>query len=236
MVTEGERDFRVREMLWVVHHLLPKGKRTRVWGGAFLIWFLLMLGTPKISHSPKHHLFSDMRNFLGVPNTLNVITNFPFLIIGVLGFVLCLQHSFFVISLRGEIWGWAIFYAGIASMAFGSAYYHLKPDDSRVLWDTLPMMIAFSGLFASLVFERVGVRIGFTCLFALLLLALISIACERNFNDLRWCMMFQLIPCIGIPCMAFLYPPKYTHSRYWHCATDWVNLKSVHEDSRQESG
>lgn len=31
----------------------------------------------------------------GVPNTLNVITNFPFLIVGVLGFVLCLQGSYF---------------------------------------------------------------------------------------------------------------------------------------------
>lgn len=30
-----------------------------------------------------------------MPNTLNVMTNFPFLIIGVLGFVLCVGGSFF---------------------------------------------------------------------------------------------------------------------------------------------
>ncbi|BBG95086.1 Alkaline phytoceramidase [Prunus dulcis] len=40
--------------------------------------------------------------------------------------------------LPGEVWGWALFYAGITGLAFGSAYYHLKPDDSRVTWDTLP--------------------------------------------------------------------------------------------------
>lgn len=27
-------------------------------------------------------------------------------------------------------------------MAFGSAYYHLKPDDDRVMWDTLPVRIS----------------------------------------------------------------------------------------------
>jgi len=31
----------------------------------------------------------------GVPNTLNVITNFPFLLVGVVGFVLSLQGCFF---------------------------------------------------------------------------------------------------------------------------------------------
>ena len=42
-------------------------------------------------------------------------------------------------SLRGEMWGWVLFYAGIAAAAFGSAYYHLKPDDDRVIWDKLPV-------------------------------------------------------------------------------------------------
>lgn len=46
-------------------------------------------------------------------------------------------------SLQGEILGWTLFYAGIAGVAFGSAYYHLKPDDSRVVWDTLPVSTTF---------------------------------------------------------------------------------------------
>ncbi|OMO66943.1 hypothetical protein CCACVL1_20907, partial [Corchorus capsularis] len=151
-----------------------------------------------------------------VPNTLNVITNFPFLIVGILGFVLSLGGgSFFNISLRGEVWGWVLYYGGIASVAFGSAYYHLKPDDNRVMWDTLPMMIAYSSLCSSFVLERLGERIGLSCLFSLLVLAVLSTCYARTFNDLRLCMTFQLIPCIAIPIMTFLFPPKYTHSRYW---------------------
>ncbi|KAF3447533.1 hypothetical protein FNV43_RR12719 [Rhamnella rubrinervis] len=194
-------------------------KRSRIWGGALLFWLLFMLVTPKISHSPKHHLYADMRNFLGVPNTLNVITNFPFLVVGVLGFVFCIRGDFFNISLRGEVWGWALFYAGTAWVAYGSAYYHLKPGDSRVMWDTLPMMVAYSSLFSSFLVERVGKKIGLSCLFALLFAALLSTAYERTYNDLRLCMMFQLIPCIAIPGMTYVFRPKYSHSKYWLWAT-----------------
>ncbi|KAH7523817.1 hypothetical protein FEM48_Zijuj06G0052200 [Ziziphus jujuba var. spinosa] len=178
-----------------------------------------MLATPKIPHSPKHHHFADMRNFFGVPNTLNVVTNFPFLVVGVLGFVLCVRGDLFTISLQGEVWGWALFYAGTAWLAYGSAYYHLKPSDSRVMWDSFPMMVAYSSLFSSFIVERVGEKIGLSCLFALLFGAFLSTAYERTYNDLRLCMMFQLIPCIAIPGMAFVFRPKYTHSKYWLWAT-----------------
>lgn len=116
----------------------------------------------------------------GVPNTLNVLTTFPFLLVGVPGLVLCLSGCCFGIrfdhprvlvlslsyfndvktkkemvligSLRGEMWGWAFFYAATATAAFGSAYYHLRPDDDRVVWDKLPVFPSPSLFFSSLSF------------------------------------------------------------------------------------
>ncbi|KAF5467986.1 hypothetical protein F2P56_012184 [Juglans regia] len=202
-------------MVWAVNQQIARGKRTRIWGGALLCLLCLMLATPKIPRSPKNHIFADMRNFLGVPNTLNVITNFPFLVVGVLGFVLSLQGNFFNISLPGEVWGWALFYAGIAGVAFGSAYYHMKPDDSRVMWDTLPMMIAYSSVYSSFIVERVGLRIGLSSQCTLLLVAFLSAAYGRAYNDLRLCMAFQLIPSIAIPGMTYVFRSQYTHARYW---------------------
>lgn len=35
--------------------------------------------------------------------------------------------------------GWAIFFFGVTATAFGSAYYHLRPNDSRLVWDRLPV-------------------------------------------------------------------------------------------------
>ena len=55
------------------------------------------------------------------------------ILIGLFGNWLC--------SSRAEVWVWALYYAGMTSVAFGSSYYHLKPDDNRVIWDTLPVSI-----------------------------------------------------------------------------------------------
>ncbi|KAG5030821.1 hypothetical protein AAZX31_06G048400 [Glycine max] len=195
---------------------------SRIWGATFLCCMCLIFFTPRIPRSPKHHQFVDMRNLLdspGVPNTLNVMTNFPFLVVGVLGLVLALEGGVFNISSQGEVWTWALFYAGIAGVAFGSAYYHLKPDDHRVLWDTLPMMVAFSSLLSSLVVERLGQRIGLCCMFALNLAAFLCVVYERIYNDIRFCMMFQLTLPLAIPVIAVLYRSKYTHSRYWFIST-----------------
>lgn len=43
----------------------------------------------------------------------------------------------------------------------------------------LQMMIAFSSVFSSFIVERVGDKIGLSCLFALLFVAFLSIAYER---------------------------------------------------------
>ncbi|CAN7068530.1 unnamed protein product, partial [Brassica rapa subsp. trilocularis] len=215
---------REREVLMVLltNQQIGTWKRKRILVGSLLIcWLILMFFTPKVPlHSFRHHVFADKRNFMaGVPNTLNVMTNFPFLIIGVLGFVLCLGGSFFNISLKGEIWGWTLFYASVSSLAFGSAYYHLKPDDNRIVWDTLPILIAYSSLFSSFLVERAGERVGLSCLVLLLFISVFSVAYARVFNDLRLCLTFQLIPCLVIPVMTVLLPPKYTHSRFWLLAT-----------------
>uniref|UniRef100_A0A0E0JF77 Pentatricopeptide repeat-containing protein n=1 Tax=Oryza punctata TaxID=4537 RepID=A0A0E0JF77_ORYPU len=166
-----------------------------------------------------------MRNLLGVPNTLNVLTAYPLLLAGVPGLVLCLCGSgCFGISLRWEALGWFLFYAGNVAAAFGSAYYHLKPDDDRLIWDRLPMMISASSMLSILVIERVDERAGLSCLLLLLSLILVSSACERVLDDMRLWVVLNSAPCIAIPAMLFLFPPKYTHSRFWFLATGFYLL------------
>ncbi|KAL0802503.1 hypothetical protein Bca101_057679 [Brassica carinata] len=52
----------------------------------------------------------------------------------------------FFCSLKGEILGWTLFYAAVSSLAFGSGYYHLKPDDNRIAWDSLPVRFSHLSL------------------------------------------------------------------------------------------
>ena len=60
--------------------------------------------------------------------------------------------------------GWFLFYAGNVAAAFGSAYYHLKPDDDRLIWDRLPVSEYYflAVIFSSSVYSFLGV---FKCFF-----------------------------------------------------------------------
>lgn len=66
-------------------------------------------------------------------------------------------HFVELCSLRWEALGWFLFYAGNAAAAFGSAYYHLKPDDDRLIWDRLPVSEYF---FLAVIFSLGVFRFG----------------------------------------------------------------------------
>lgn len=58
---------------------------------------------------------------------------------GYVPFFLAFYLKICVKSLQGELWGWTCFFIGVAAVAFGSSYYHLKPNDARLVWDRLPV-------------------------------------------------------------------------------------------------
>ncbi|XP_050209789.1 uncharacterized protein LOC126660367 [Mercurialis annua] len=199
------------------------------WGVALLCFIILMIVTPAIPQSQEYHDFADQRQFLGIPNALNVVSNFPFLVIGVVGFVLCYYGNYFKLSLQGELWGWTCFYVGVAAVAFGSGYYHLKPDDARLVWDRLPMTVAFTSIIAIFIIERIDERRGTISIIPLVLAGIVSIAYWRFFDDLRPYAVVQFVPCIAIPLMAILLPPMYTHSSFWLWAAGFYLLAKVEE-------
>ena len=46
---------------------------------------ILLLFLPPIKQSVLYHSFSDEKELMGIPNFLNVVSNLPFLIVGILG-------------------------------------------------------------------------------------------------------------------------------------------------------
>ncbi|KAG8473643.1 hypothetical protein CXB51_035531 [Gossypium anomalum] len=156
-------------------------KRTLyVWGVAILCFVVLMIVTPAIPQSQEYHKFADQREFFGIPNTLNVISNFPFLVIGVIGLVLCFYKNYFKFSLQGELWGWTCFFIGVAAVGVGSSYYHLDPNDARLVWDRLPMTIAFTSIMAIFIIERIDEQKGTISIIPLLLAGVVSILYWRQ--------------------------------------------------------
>ncbi|XP_039850870.1 uncharacterized protein LOC120709324 [Panicum virgatum] len=202
-------------------------KKWLAWAVAAVIFVVLMLVTPAIPQNEDYHDFADQRTlFLGIPNTLNVISNTPFFFVGVTGLILCHYKDYF--RLRGSCC-WTLFFAGVTAVAFGSSYYHNNPNDATLVWDRLPMTIAFTSIMAIFMIERVDERAGAKSLAPLVIAGALSILYWSYFDDLRPYAVVQFVPCIAIPVMAIVIPPMYTHSSYWLWAAGFYLLAKVEE-------
>jgi len=169
-----------------------------------------------IPQEASYHRFAgDQRSWLGMPRAANVLSNAPFLVIGVLGIALAWRRRAAFLD-SAEVWPYFTFFVGIALTAFGSAYYHLDPTNPRLVWDRLPITMAFMALFAALIGERVGVRAGLLLLGPLMAFGLASVYYwtfgeARGHGDLRPYYFVQIYPLLAIPLLLALFPPRYTH-------------------------
>ncbi|PNY10115.1 hypothetical protein L195_g006684 [Trifolium pratense] len=151
-----------------------KNQTAQIWLIAVTSLYLFMKLTPSIPQPQMYHDFADKRQFFGIPNALNVISNFPFMVIGLIGLMLCHRRNYFNFSVQGELWGWTCFYAAVTSVGFGSSYYHLGPNDNGLVCDRLPMTVAFASLVAILIIERIDANKGTISIFPLIMIAMIS--------------------------------------------------------------
>lgn len=134
--------------------------------------------------------YADSRPLLGVPNFLNVVSNLPFLLVGIAGLVLCVRTPRTAPALAS----WRVFYAGLLLTCFGSGFYHLAPSDATIVWDRLGMVVAFVGLAAALIAESARVAISASVLAIALLVGALSVLWWSASGDLRLYAWVQLAP------------------------------------------
>lgn len=216
----------------------------RIYPGRLLILAALafaalavLASRPPFPQSLEYHNFADDRTFLCVPNLLNVVSNLPFLFVGVSGlwFVLHRRTGSGTAFLDpSERWPFVLFFLGVGLTAFGSSYYHLQPNNARLLWDRLPMAVAFVSLFAAVLGERIDVKLGVHLLGPLVLLGLGSVLywhwTERcGCGDLRPYYFVQFYPMLALPLLLLLLPPRYTRTSDLFVALGWYVLAKVCE-------
>ena len=103
-----------------------------------------------VPQDPAYHLFADGRTLLAVPNFWNVASNIPFLFVGWMG--LRYLHGNRPPTMTPVLHTcYQVFFLGVFLTGFGSSYYHLAPDNATLVWDRLPMTIAFMGFFAAII-------------------------------------------------------------------------------------
>jgi len=177
---------------------------------------LLLL--PPIPQDQNYHDFADQRTLLRIPHFWNVVSNTPFIVIGAVGLWPLRRGPAIV-----------ILFLGILLTGFGSAYYHLDPDDSTLFWDRLPMAIAFMTILAMAVGERLDAKTGAILLWPLIAIGVLSILLWRWTGDLRPYGWVQFFPCLVLPVLFLRFPPKYSCTSYWLIAAALYVLAKLFE-------
>jgi hypothetical protein len=187
----------------------------------FTVASLIALATQdKIPQDIAYHNFSDFRTLLAVPNFWNVLSNLPFLIVGYLGlYKLFVKKNLLIIEQMKA--AYALLFFGVFLVAFGSGYYHLSPNNQTLVWDRLPMTIAFMAMFAIIIAEFISARVGKALLWPLLFAGVASvfywhITELQGLGDLRFYAFVQFYPMLVMPVILLYFKSRFNQlNAYW---------------------
>jgi hypothetical protein len=181
-----------------------------------------VLAGPPVAQPLAYHNMADQRSWLGIPNAWNVLSNLPFAVIGVLGLVAIFGSN---VERRvpfrdsWERWPYAALFTGVALTSVGSSYYHLAPDNARLVWDRLPMTIGFMGLVTAVLAERVSLPLARWLFTPLLAVGAASVGYWywselQGAGDLRLYLLVQFGSLLMVVLLLTLYPARYGGDRY----------------------
>jgi hypothetical protein len=133
-----------------------------------------ILFIPPIAQPLDYHEFADARTLFGVPNFWNVMSNVPFLLVGILGLVEVVRNKY-AGGLPSQRFAYGVFFAGVAVVCLGSGYYHWSPSNATLAWDRLPMAVAFMAFVSIVVSEHIDEHVGKALLWPLIVVGVASV-------------------------------------------------------------
>jgi hypothetical protein len=182
-----------------------------------------------IPQPPGYHRFADQRPFFGIPHFLDVASNFPFLVAGLVGLYNALKGEGARRVDPAARAPWVVLMASIFLTGFGSSYYHWAPDDATLFWDRLPMALGFSALLGLMVLERVDRSWGRRLWLPILVAGLGSLLYWRFRGDLRWYVLLQAWAVLLVPLILLLFESPTTETRLLGIALGFYMLAKVLE-------
>lgn len=165
-----------------------------------------------IAQLPDYHDFADQTAILGIPHMQDVLSNIGFALVALWGWwrlAPLRRHP----TLANGWAGYRLFLIGLFLTAIGSSFYHLAPDNARLVWDRLPIALACGGLLAA-VWADVRQRASRNFAAGLAAAAVGSVAWWygtelAGVGDLRPYLLLQGLPIVLIP--------------LWHWVHGWPN-------------
>ena len=177
---------------------------------------MVALLLPPIAQPPGYHDFADQRSLFGIPHIWNVLSNLAFVLAGGIGLAGVIGKAVSRCALSPA---YGVFFAAVILIGLGSAWYHLYPGNETLVWDRLPMAVAFMSFLAIIVGEYIDMRIGRQLLLPLALLGVLSVwywhvTESAGHGDLRPYGLVQFLPLPLILLIAWQYPDPGKAGRY----------------------
>lgn len=180
--------------------------------GLVLLGIAVVLTLPPIAQDPAYHNYADQRQVFGIPNFWNVVSNLPFILLGILGVssITMGKTPGFLPELRPI---YITVFAGVFLTGWGSAYYHMDPSNATIVWDRLALTILFMAVFSSVWGEHISVGAALRMVLPLICAGLLSVAYwyvteNQGRGDLRFYAVIQFLPMVLLPLIMLMYRSK----------------------------
>jgi hypothetical protein len=98
-----------------------------------------------VTRGPAFHQYADTRSWLGIPNTLDVVSNVLFIVVALWMWRRAPQRGLARLAC-----------AGTAAIGIGSAIYHASPSDATLALDWAPIATTLMWVLATVIEDRGG--------------------------------------------------------------------------------
>ena len=192
----------------------------------YLIFGILSVGMalipilmPPISQSVNYHQFADQRTYFDTPNFFNVASNIFIFFSGLAGLILLMRPREFLINITfikfSERWPYFILFISVIMASLASTYYHLAPDNARLVWDRFPIAIGIVTLLSIVLIERIDTNIGFILLPCLILFGVGSVIYwdwgeQFGLGNLNYYIVVQFYSILAIILLSKYFSSRYT--------------------------
>jgi hypothetical protein len=177
---------------------------------------------PPMTRPGAYYQFADARTLLGVPHFMDVASGAPWLLVGMLGLLFVARtpagrHDG-PFGDGQERAAFGLLFGAVALIALGSGYFHLAPSAATLLWDRLPMAVAFMSLFAIVLGERIGGPVARALFVPLVALGVGSVLHWHHTEmlgrgDERLYALVQYFPMIVLPVLLLWFPAGTSSTR-----------------------
>lgn len=160
---------------------------------------------PPVSRGPGFHDYADERSWLGIPYAGDVLSNLPFVLVGLIGLRVVPRLAPRSRRLAG------VMSCAFVGVGFGSGLYHMHRTDLTLVLDWLPIVLVLSWLTALVIFDRIGARAGRVAAWLLPAAAVTTVMVwwlggGTAGGDMRWYVGLQLSLVVATPVIALMYP------------------------------